>query len=74
MIEIVLFVWMVSGVLNYGLFFGYLQRRFPNIAESNYATDKRFCILVSIIGPVALAAFFILKWMDAEPYYGFKWR
>ena len=64
------FVWIVCGVIDYGLSFAYFQRGYPSLAAELYWTDLTRCAAMAIFGPFSLFATFILGIRG----YGFKWR
>ena len=63
-------VWVVCGVLSYGLNFAFFQRKFPTLADEEYARDLRFAVITSFLGPVALFA----NLCACGIKHGLKWR
>jgi len=46
--------WVICGVIHYGVVFAYLQKEYPFIAENNLKADRRFALVTSLFGPIAL--------------------
>lgn len=69
-------VWIVCGVLHYGLNFAYFQRRFPTLDEDEHKSDKKDALLFSIGGPITLISFIIFLRNGGNKIsdYGFKWK
>jgi hypothetical protein len=63
-------VWIVCGVIEYGVSFAYFQRRWPRIAERDYWDDLMQSVCWALFGPFSLLATF---WSGTWGY-GFKWR
>lgn len=49
-------IWIASAVVEYGLFFGSVQGKWPSIAKENRLHDRMFALLFALFGPVALFA------------------
>ena len=68
---IIAVIWVVCGVLSFGLSFGYYQNAYPNIAEKGYLGDFMFSLLVSLLGPITLISWGIfsvtLQTRDSQP-------
>lgn len=67
-IAVVLYV--ACAALNYALNFAFYQRRWPTLAEMDYHQDRRFCIVISFGGPMALLVTLAIN----KAKYGLKWR
>ena len=64
-------LWILCGVINYGLMFAYFQREWAIIAEDTYYEDVLFCTIASLLGPMAL--FVTLLFTGFGIKHGFKW-
>jgi len=53
-------IWVICGVLAYGICFGYLQRKFPDIAEEEYRRDMGTSVLFGFGGPITLSVLFFM--------------
>jgi len=69
-IILILFCWVICGILNYGLLFAYLQKEYPTIAKMDYVEDRRGALIVSLFGPIALI---VVTMMDGNKH-GFKYK
>jgi len=49
-------VWVICGVLAYGITLAHLQRSFPDQASANYREDCVLALLVALLGPWGCAA------------------
>lgn len=49
-------VWIVCGVLGYGLVFAHLQREYPALAAIKVVTDRVAALIVLGLGPCGLIA------------------
>jgi hypothetical protein len=58
-IVILLSVWVLCGVLGYGLMFSYLQGEYKAIASSEYREDLKASLFVAFFGPLGLFALFM---------------
>ena len=54
-------IWIISGILTYGISLAYMQREYPSIAEEMYLEDVVFAMFFSILGPMSLLISFILS-------------
>jgi len=77
-IAIIAVIWVVCGILNYGIMFAYFERRFPTVADRCYKRTKSACWATSLGGPVGLAGglLFLLsnKIQGEQTFYGFQWK
>lgn len=62
-------VYVVCGALAYARDFAYFQRKWPDLAEMNYAQDRRAALGRASLGPVSL-----LFALSYGTRYGLKWR
>lgn len=66
-------VWVVCGVLAYGLILGYFRREYPTASRAR--THWVIAFWPSLSGPVALiAAVIFLLGTEARFRHGFMWR
>lgn len=64
-------LWIICGIINYGLTFAYLQREFPRIAKKGRDDDDvSFSMLMSVTGFLGLFILLILGWYK----HGFKFK
>jgi hypothetical protein len=69
-IYIILAVWIICGVLNYGWTYAFFQKSFPTIADENRSIDRRFSALFAVLGiPGTIVIIFVKGWG-----YGLMWR
>ena len=57
-ILLVLIIWLICGILTYGITFAYMQEEYPLVAEIGYEADRNFAILLGICGPIGLLVSF----------------
>lgn len=57
--KIILIIWIICGILTYGIHFGYFQRKYPELAEKNYKKDMGDAILFGLTGPIGLCVSFL---------------
>lgn len=55
---IVALAWAVCGIIAFGLELAHFQRRYPILAEREYATDRRFAFGAAAFGPIAIITHF----------------
>lgn len=55
-------VWIICGVISYGINFAYYQRKWPSIAQEGYREDMIFCAGISLLGPANLLGSIVLFW------------
>lgn len=65
-----LLVWLICGIVAYGLTFAFFQKKWPTLAEETYWSDFRLALLVGIIGPFGIAMNVVM----GNVRHGFKWR
>ena len=67
-------IWVACGIINYGLSLACYQRTFPFSASYNFIRDRRFVLIMSLLGPFSLLASLLL--ITIKGYYGFMfvWR
>lgn len=65
-----LLVWLICGILAYGLTFAYFQRRWPTLAEEGYWSDFSLALLMGAIGPFGIG----MNLLMGRVRYGFKWK
>jgi len=64
--ELIIFLcWIVVGIFNYGLTFGYFQNNWPTVANLQRREDMLVALFYGILGPLALFAFLIC--LDHKP-------
>lgn len=63
-------VWVLCGVLAYGLNLAYFQRRFELLAEERHSIDVINSVLTGIMGPIGLLSTLLVCGFK----YGFMWR
>jgi hypothetical protein len=56
MIYLISIGWAVCGFVHYGLYLGFFQTQWPELAEKDLALDRIFAAILAIFGPVALFA------------------
>ncbi len=66
----VLLVWLICGILAYGLTFAYFQRQYPTLAETEYESDFRFALSAGMAGPIGLGVCLL----SGDWRHGFKWK
>ena len=54
MIGAIIIIWVICGILAYGITFGYFQRKFPLLAKRSYMEDAGFATIIGIFGVVGL--------------------
>ncbi len=70
-IIIILFGWLVCGILGYGITFGDMQGSFPTIAEDGYRRHFTFAVFIGLLGPAGLiVSFFMSSFVE----HGLKWK
>lgn len=68
-------MWLISGVLTYGILFAFFQRRYPLISERDYKIDMTISFAMGLLlGPVGLGCVLIaVKYNKHGPkFYGLK--
>jgi len=50
------FVWVVCGLLQYGIVLAFYQKEFPSDAQSRAREDQIFAFFMSLFGPLSLIA------------------
>ncbi|MFA5048552.1 MAG: hypothetical protein WC516_06025 [Patescibacteria group bacterium] len=61
-------LYIICGILNYGLLFGYFQNEFKDLAEERYKEDQIYGIILGLTG-------FFIVWLNTDfGKYGLKWR
>ncbi len=63
-------LWIICGIIHYGLWFAHFQRSYPNIAKNRYKTDMMIGAITTLLGPIALSATLLCGFYKQ----GFKWR
>lgn len=56
----ILVIWIVSGILTYGLLVGHFQGKYPTLAYDNRISDRVFAFIMCLAGPLGLLAWFII--------------
>ena len=60
-ILIIAAIWIVSGALAYGIGFAHTQRKYHNIAKSNYNEDRVLSAAYgALFGPIALIVLLVI--------------
>ena len=68
-------IWILCGILTFGLGFAYCQKEFPKIAARDYKTDILFWISISLSGPMALIGLLITIWDGINTFkHGVKFK
>lgn len=74
-LTIVILIWIVCGVLNYGLMMAYWQKKYPGIAKENYLSDRTEALIQILGGPICLISLtFFRAGRGAAFKYGFLYR
>jgi hypothetical protein len=63
--------WLACGILDYGISFGYLQGKYPQIARLEYNNQRIYCSIMALLGPCALIASLWCGWVGKYPL---KWK
>lgn len=63
-------LWILCGVLEYGVSLAYYQKQWPSIADNNYQNDRRSAFWGAIFGPLAL----ISSWVRGDFKHGVMYR
>ncbi|MDD3474373.1 MAG: hypothetical protein PHP08_00535 [Candidatus Dojkabacteria bacterium] len=53
---VIAIIWIASGILSHGMYFGYFQYKYPRLAEEHYKQDMRDSIFFALFGPINLIA------------------
>jgi len=64
-------LWVICGVLSYGITFAFYQKQFPTIAKEHYDAHKSFATKMAMFGPINLLAALIVY---GGYKHGFKWK
>jgi len=67
-------IWVLCGVISYGLSFAWYQRNWPLSAKERYWRDMADCALLSLFGPISLATFLVHTLWFPQKLQGFKWK
>ena len=59
--KIIITIWVICGILAYGISFAHWQREYPTLAESSYREDMGFSILWIPLGPLGLIITYFLS-------------
>ena len=60
---ILIIVYLVCFILNYGITLAYFQRKYTEVARENYFSDVSFAIYMGILGPLGtVIAFFMSEY------------
>lgn len=68
-------VWIVCGIIAYGIMFAYLQRAYNlKATKENHISDKLFCIFFGMFGPfgILIISFFRAVCIKDILKYGMK--
>ena len=68
--EIFIILWVMCGILHYGLWFAYFQGRYTTVAKEKYRLDMILGITTGLLGPIALFATLLCGFYR----YGFRLR
>ncbi len=68
---LLILIWVVCSVADYGFNFAYFQREYPTIAEEHYKEDIIMCAITSLAGPASLIGT-ILMWIIRGKFPLFK--
>lgn len=68
-------VWLVCGFLAYGAIFAHCQREYPTLAKHDESEDRRFALLVALLGPFGIFATAVATAVETgRPFrHGFRW-
>lgn len=63
MINEILFgsIWIISGILHYGLDLAYWQRKYPSLAKDEYVSDVTTSLLSSLAGCISLITLLLFR-------------
>lgn len=64
-------LWLTCGALGYAMLFGYMQGRWPHLANEDRGEDQRLAMTVIPLGAVGLAAVIIC--IGGGIRHGLKW-
>ena len=53
-IEVFIVLWIMCGILHYGLWFAHFQRKYHTEANERYNSDMFLGISTAFLGPIAL--------------------
>ena len=53
---LVLAIWIICVIINFGATFAYFQGKFPEVAEEQYREHLGFATFVGLAGPLGLPA------------------
>ena len=68
---LIIIIWIVCGILGYGITLAYFQRKYPMTAQEAYEADCGFSAAIAITGPLGLiVALASSGWVR----HGFQWR
>lgn len=70
MLIAIIAIWIVCGILAYGLTFAYFQREFPLSSDTGYCGDCGVALLMCLLGLIGLIIHLVL----GNCKHGFKWR
>ena len=71
MAKLIIVIWIICGILTYGITFGYFQGGWPEISEKGYRQDMSFSVFFGLLGPIGLIiSFFISGFAE----YGLKFK
>lgn len=68
-----LLLWIICGVLGYGLYFAYAQRGFPELAEEELDEDRKEAAIIALLGLLGLGIAIGIV-VSKDQYHGFKWK
>ena len=54
-------IWIICGIIHYGISLAFYQREWPSIAEETYNRDVSMVFFMSLFGPIALLAALLNK-------------
>ncbi len=71
---IFIIIWLICGILAFGLDFAYWQRAYPTLAKLNYKRDLFHAFIAFLFGPIGLLTqALFLPLISFYGYQGFKY-
>ena len=70
LLSVLIAAYVLMSALAYAMYFAYLQREYPSMAEKDYNSNRSFSLKCAIFGPASLIAAVIVT----SAKHGLKWR
>lgn len=67
-------VYVVCGVLTFGILFAESERRWPTIAVENRNMARAFASMLALTGPLGFIVVLLVNLVDGSLCYGLKYR